>query len=125
MPAADNVTHTPNIPLPPEAGDVNAPRFDPNEDWLRRARPDEQKAAMWRWFATRYEEPGSPESAKPHDGEGRRVLDEGDSPFHADEVLHERFDRLVPREVVDDLVRGVQRSAGNGWARRGGDDFGG
>jgi hypothetical protein len=125
MPATDTVTDTPNVPLPPEAGDVNAPRFEPNEDWLRRAAPDQQKAAMWRWFATRYEEPAHPETSAPQDAQGRRVHDDDEGPFHADEVLHARFDELVPREVVDDLVQGVQQAAGNDWARRGVDEFGG
>ena len=34
MPATDTVTDSPLITLPPEAGDVNAPRFEPNEDWV-------------------------------------------------------------------------------------------
>jgi hypothetical protein len=125
MPATDLLTDSELIQLPPEAGDVNAPRFCPNDDWVRSASADEQKTAMWRWFATRYEDPNDPETAAPHDGRGRRVSDDDDGPFHADEVLHERFDRIVPEPVIAALVRRLQEHVGNDWARRGGDDFGG
>ncbi|WP_280153058.1 hypothetical protein [Piscinibacter sp. XHJ-5] len=125
MPATDLLTDGELIQLPPEAGDVNAPRFDPDDDWLRRASADEQKTAMWRWFATRYEDPNDPETAGPHDGQGRRAFAEDDGPFHADEVLHARFDRCVPAPVVDALVQRLQQQVGNDWARRGGDGFGG
>jgi len=125
MPATDLLTGGELIQLPPEAGDVDAPRFEPNDDWLRTAPPDAQQTAMWRWFATRYEDPNDPETAAPHDGQGRRVYSEGDGPFHADEVLHQRFDRCVPEGVIDTLVQRLRQQVGNDWARRGGDDFGG
>ena len=125
MPATDLLTDGRLIDLPPEAGDVNAPRFDPRDEWLRRAQPQAQKTAMWRWFATRYENPSDPESALPHDGDGRRVLAEGEGPFRAGEVLHERFRGTVPEHVIDELARRVEEEAGSLWARRGHDEFGG
>jgi hypothetical protein len=125
IPATDAVVDAPLDPLPPEAGDVNAPRFEPDDAWLRHAEPALQKAAMWRWFASHYESPEDPESAAPHDAEGRRVYAEGTGPFHADEVMHARFDAVVPRDVVDDLVRRVQQRGGNDWACRGMDKFSG
>lgn len=125
MPATDTLTDGQLIDLPPEAGDVNAPRFDPRDEWLRDAPPEAQKTAMWRWFATRYESPADPESALPHDGEGRRVIGEGEGPFQAGAVLHERFDRCVPAPVIDELVQRLEQQAGSEWARRGPDEFGG
>ena len=125
IPATDTITGAPLEPLPAEAGDVNAPRFEPDDGWLRGAGPVLQKAAMWRWFATHYEDPDNPETAAPHDAEGHRVYAEGDGPFHADEVLHERFDAVVARGVVDELVQRVRQRSGNDWARRGMDLFGG
>jgi len=125
MPATDTVIDAPLTPLPPEAGDVNAPRFEPNEAWLRGASPPEQKAAMWRWFATRYEDPADPEGATPRDAQGRPVYPDEGGPYHADEVLHGRFDRCVPPAVVEELVGRLQQHVGNDWARRADDKFGG
>ena len=70
MPATDKITgaalrRLPREELPLEAGDVNAPRFEPNDEWLRGASPQLQKIAMWRWFATRFEDPEDPETAAP------------------------------------------------------------
>lgn len=109
------------IDLPPEAGDQDQPRFEPQNPWLQAASAELQKAAMWRWFATRFE---SPITAVPHDANGEFLfLDRG--PFHADAVLHDRFDGLVPSDVVDDLVANVQAEAGNVWASKSLETFGG
>jgi len=121
MPATDTLIAGQLIELPPEAGDVNAPRFNPNDDWLRAASPDQQMTAMWRWFATRFEDP---ETAVPHDEQGGYVFMEG-GPWLADEVLHERFDAFVPEGVVETLVRRLQQEVGNEWARRPLDESGG
>lgn len=109
------------ISLPPEAGDVDAVRFEPVDAWLRQADAVLQKTAMWRWFATRYEDP---RTATPHDEGGEFLYLDG-GPFHADAVLHERFDRCVPRQVVDELVASVQQAVGNDWAPRPLDKSGG
>lgn len=114
MPATDTLTDGKLITLPPEAGDVNDPCFEPNEDWLRRAPPDQQKTAMWRWFASRFE---NPETAVPHDEQGGYVFTEG-GPWLADEVLHERFDAFVPEGVVQELVASLKEEVGNEWAKR-------
>jgi len=121
MTATDTLTDGKLINLPPEAGDVNAPRFEPDETWLRGASPDQQKTAMWRWFATRYEDP---DTAVPHDDDGGYVFTDG-GPFLADEVLHERFDGCVPPAVVEALVKSVQQQVGNEWALRRLDKSGG
>lgn len=125
MPATDTLIDGQLIELPPEAGDVNAPRFEPHDEWLRQAPPEAQKTAMWRWFATRYESPAEPESALPHDAEGRRVLDEDQGAFQAGAVLHERFDRCVPKPVIEELVQRMEQQVGVEWARRGPDEFSG
>lgn len=114
MPATDAVLDGQLISLPPESGDVNAPRFEPDDDWLRAAPRDQQMMAMWRWFATRYEDP---HTAVPHDEQGGYVFTEG-GPWLADEVLHERFDAFVPEAVVESLVQRVQQEVGNEWAKR-------
>jgi hypothetical protein len=114
MPATDELIEGRLIMLPPEAGDVNAPRFEPNDDWLRQAPPEHQKTAMWRWFATRFEDPAS---AVPHDDQGGYIFTEG-GPWLADEVLHERFDAFVPEGVVEELAQSLKQAVGNEWAKR-------
>jgi len=121
MTATDSLIDGKLITLPPEAGDVNAPRFEPNDAWLRGASPEQQKTAMWRWFATHYEDP---ETAVPHDEQGGYVFTDG-GPFLADGLLHERFDGCVPPAVVQELVQRVQEEVGNEWALRTLDKFGG
>ena len=115
MPATDELIEGKLLTLPPEAGDVNAPRFEPNDDWLRDAPPDLQKTAMWRWFATRYEDP---KAAVPHDDQGNYVFTEGRGPCFVDETLHERFDAFVPEGVVEELVQSLPQESGNEWAKK-------
>ncbi len=119
--ASDALTDGRLIELPPEAGDVNAPRFEPEDDWLRAAEPAEQKAAMWRWFATRYEElaPGgivetasAPVEAQ---ADGDRAPEPSDGPVSLEDTLRGRFAEAVPAAVLDDLVRGVRAQTANDW----------
>ena len=121
MTARDSITDGKLIYLPQEAGDVNKPRFDPDHAWLETAEPTLQKAAMWRWFSTHYEDP---ETATPHDEGGTYLFLDG-GPYLADKVIPERFEGLVPDNVIRDLVRSVQSEAGNEWAARQLDRFGG
>jgi hypothetical protein len=121
MTVADRITDGKIVPLPAEAGDVNAPRFEPNERWLRAAAPRQQKLAMWRWFATRY---ADPEDLVPPDDEGGYLFTDG-GPYLADQILRERFEGCAPPEVIEDLVREVQAEVGNEWALKRNDGFGG
>ena len=110
--ATDQLTDGKLIELPAEAGDITAPRFEPNEEWLQRAPALEQKTAVWRWFATRYEEL---EPSTPHDPQGNYFFGRKE-PVQLDQVLHERFDALVPQDRLDELVKDIQARAGNEWA---------
>jgi hypothetical protein len=121
MTVADRITDGKLVPLPAEAGDVNAPRFEPNTEWLRGAAPHLQKLAMWRWFATRYADPAG---LVPPDDEGGYQFAKG-GPCLADRILLERFEAQVPPEVIDDLVHQVQAEVGNEWAPKRADGFGG
>lgn len=121
MTASDDITDGKLIYLPPEAGDVYKPRFDPDPTWLQAAEPTLQKAAMWRWFSTHYEDP---ETTTPHDEQGNYLFLDG-GPYLADEVIPERFEGLVPDGVIRDLVRSIKSEAGNEWAPRHLDRFGG
>jgi len=120
-PTTDQLIDGELIHLPPEAGDVNEPRFNPNEEWMRNATPAEQKTAMWRWFATRYEDPIT---ATPHDDKGNYEYKDG-GPYFVDKLLHERFDAFVPAAVVEELAQRVRQKGGNEWGLKGMDKFGG
>ncbi len=121
MTVADRITDGKLVPLPPEAGDINAPRFEPNERWLRTASAPMQKRVMWQWFATRY---ADPEELMPHDPDGHYVFNDG-GPYLADRLLRERFEACVPADVIEDLTREIQAEVGNEWALRRTDGFGG
>ncbi len=112
MIATDELTDGQLIDLPPAAGDLTQPRFEPVDDWLRQASAVEQKTAMWRWFATRFEEM---ETTTPNDGDGNYLIGEK-KPVKADKVLAERFDGLVPAPVLQALVDAVKARVGNRWA---------
>lgn len=121
MPVPDRIAQGRTVVLPPMAGDVNAVRFEPNVEWLREAPREEQQTAMWRWFATRYDDP---KFATPHDDDGDYLYTDG-GPYLADRVLHEQFDGVVPEPVIDELVHDIQDEVGNEWALKTVDKFGG
>lgn len=98
--------------LPPEAGDTTQPRFEPDERWLQSASPELQKTAIWRWFATRYEEM---DGSTPKDADGQFFLGVKEPPVTVEAVLLERFGRLVPAELLGSLVRDVRARAGDAW----------
>ncbi|MDB5849986.1 MAG: hypothetical protein JWP29_3738 [Rhodoferax sp.] len=112
MIATDELTDGQLIDLPPAAGDVTQPRFEPVDDWLRSATEVEQKTAMWRWFATRYEEMNI---TTPHDDEGNYLIGEK-KPVKADQVLAERFGAVVPETVLQALINDLKDKVGNRWA---------
>jgi hypothetical protein len=114
--ATDELTGGKLIELPPEAGDTTQPRFEPAEEWLRNAEPAAQKTAMWRWFATRYEELNP---STPHDADGNYFFGTKGPPVLADEALRKRFGGVVSQEVLQELIADVQGKVGNQWAEIG------
>ena len=114
MIATDELTDGRLIDLPPEAGDVNQPRFEPDDGWLRGADAASQKTAMWRWFATRYEEL---ETSTPHDQDGHYFFGTKEPPVSAAKVLRARFGAIVPAQVLAELVSSVQTKSGDAWAK--------
>jgi hypothetical protein len=116
----DQLTDGQLIDLPPEAGDVYKPRFEPDNTWLAGASRVQQKTAMWRWLATNYEEP---DVATPHDADGYLFLDGG--PFFTSTLLKDRFEGLVPDEIISEMICSVQAEVGDEWAAKPLDRFGG
>ena len=114
MISTDKLTDGQLIDLPAEAGDPSAAQFEPDDGWLAAAEPALQKTAMWRWFATRFEEPAE---AVPHDDEGNYLWDEG-GPCRAGEVLRQRFGGRVPAAVLDEFIERVEAEGGAEWAPR-------
>jgi hypothetical protein len=102
------------LELPKEAGSIDAPRFEPDDGWLREADDGLKKAAIWRWFATHYEDP---RGAVPHDSEGHYLYDEGE-PVKADQALRERFGAVVPANVLQAVHDAICSEVGNDWVHR-------
>jgi len=104
-----------SVDLPPESGDINASRYEPDEQWLRQASAEFQKAALWRWFATHLEDP---RTAVPHDPDCREFLWGENEPVLADQALEDRFGTLVPSSVVKDVLAAIHSEVGNEWANK-------
>lgn len=107
--------------LPAESGDICAPRFEPDDTWLPTASPLLQRAAMWRWFATHYDDP---ELATPHDEQGHYLYLDG-GPYLADVELMRRFGEIVPQDVIRELLASLLEQVGNEWALKKLDKVGG
>lgn len=101
------------VDLPPEAGDAAASRFEPDENWLRQAPPELQQAVLWRWFASRFDDP---RDAVPHQENSGDFMWGDDEPVIADQVLSERFAALVPHAVIQAVVSAIRDEVGNEWA---------
>ncbi len=114
MIATDELTDGKLVDLPKEAGNIDSIRFEPNLDWLRNASPVEQKTAMWRWFASHFEELTI---AVPHDGEGNFLFADNRQ-VQADGAISGKFAGLVPEAVLSTFVADVVSKAGRAWTPR-------
>lgn len=102
------------VELPRAAGNVDEPRFEPDEQWLRDADDSLKKAAIWRWFATHFEDP---RDAVPNDGQGHFLYDDGE-PVKADRALAERFGDIVPADVLEAVQDAICSEVGNDWVHK-------
>lgn len=121
MIASDKLTDGRLIDLPAAAGDPASPRFEPHDDWLRDAPAPQQKAAMWRWFATHYDDPAD---SVPHDEAGNYLYTDG-GPYDAGHVLRGRFGSIVGADVLGDFIAAVETEGGSQWALKALDKAGG
>ena len=99
--------------LPPEAGNVDGPRFEPNDDWLRTAPRNLQIRAMRRWFLDRYEDP---QNETPYDSEDGGYVFVWGGPYDPNDVIQERFDHVVPFKVMRALIDELYVDVGDEWA---------
>ena len=101
------------LDLPPEAGNIDEPLFDPVDDWIRVAQEEFQIEAMRQWFYARYEDPAqqTPYSSE----EGGYIFVYG-GPYDPNDVIQERFSHVVPYEVMGKLIDELWQEVGNEWA---------
>jgi hypothetical protein len=100
--------------LPRAAGSIDEPRFEPDDQWLREADDGLKKAAIWRWFATHFDDP---RGAVPNDGAGHFLYDDGE-PVKADRALAERFGNVVPADVLQAVQDAICSEVGNDWVHK-------
>jgi hypothetical protein len=122
MTVPDRLWPTGPIDLPPEAGNIAASRFEPSESWLTHASPALQQAALWRWFASRFDEP---RYAVPHHEGSDDFMWGDDEPVQADQAVKERFASLVPPPVIQEFLAALRAEVGNEWAIKRVDKAGG
>jgi hypothetical protein len=101
------------LELPSEAGNVDDPLFNPDDDWIRGASEELQIEAMRRWFCARYENPAyeTPYSSD----EGGYIFMWG-GPYDPNDEIQERFSHVVPYEVMKKLIQELWIEVGDEWA---------
>ncbi|WP_338508487.1 hypothetical protein [Pseudomonas poae] len=99
--------------LPSAAGDPDAEKFEPNDDWLRNAPKELQIEAMRQWFYARYQDPAND---TPYNGrEGGYLFIHG-GPYDPDEEIQERFSDVVEFDVMEELISDLASEHGDQWA---------
>lgn len=102
------------IDLPDEARSKVPGPFDPCNFWLKTASNELTLEAMRQWFFARYEDPSS---STPHNGaDGGYIFIYG-GPFDPNDVIQERFGELVDYNLIEDLIKELQKMpGGHEWA---------
>lgn len=99
--------------LPSVAGDPDAVKFEPNDQWLKTAPRELQIEAMRQWFYARYQDPAND---TPYNGrEGGYLFIHG-GPYDPDEEIQERFSEVVEYEVMEELINDLVGEYGDQWA---------
>lgn len=99
--------------LPSEAGDVDDPKFDPNDNWLKTAERSLQIEAMRQWFYCRYMDPAHETPYDSSEG-GYQFIYGG--PYDPNEEIQERFSEIVPYDVMEELIHDLYLDVGHEWA---------
>jgi len=99
--------------LPPEAGEDTGSGFEPNDDWLKKAKPDLRHEAMRQWFVSRYWDPAN---ETPYNSEEGGYLYIHGGPYDATGEIGSRFGDMFPEDVVKAVVDDVESEGILEWA---------
>lgn len=98
--------------LPAEAVGLGRP-FEPDDEWLEHATPEQQVPAMIQWFRERYEDPAQ---ETPWDSElGEYVFVHG-GPYDPSDVIQDRFGEIVDYAVMAQAISALVAEVGHQWA---------
>jgi len=92
---------------------MDSPKFDPDDEWLKKAARPLQLEAMRQWFCSRYEDPAN---ETPYDsGEGGYQFIYG-GPYDPSDEIQARFSGIVPFDVMEELIHDLYMEVGLEWA---------
>jgi hypothetical protein len=101
--------------LPPEAYDqffdIDGP-FNPDNNWLKSASPEDQKIAVKTWFLNRYCDPAM---ETPYNHEDGYIYING-GPYDPAEEISNRFEGLIDEQLINEVVRELYLEGGDEWA---------
>lgn len=98
--------------LPEEAGEYSDLGFEPNDEWLKTATPEQQHELLLTWFHNNYQDPVI---ETPYTREIGYIYIHG-GPYHAEEELYSRFEGLVDEEVIREAIDDIQSDGVYDWA---------
>ncbi len=101
--------------LPPEAfpAESSGEPFDPENQWLRTADPEEQHTAIREWFCARY---CNPAEETPYNGrEGGYLFIHG-GPYDPADEIQDRFAGVVDDAVMQTVIDELHSEVGDEWA---------
>jgi hypothetical protein len=99
--------------LPDEAIGNTGSTLEIDDEWLQTATEDHQKQALKAWFLARYCDPA--QETPYMSSEGGYIYIHG-GPYDPDEVIQERFNGVVPHEIIESVVQEMYQQVGGDWA---------
>jgi len=90
-------------------------RHDPDDNWIKDASPEEQRECVTAWFHQNYEDPVHRLPLDNEDETGYAWIYGG--PYDAREEIQERFEGVVPDEVLEGAIENIEFE-GTWWVSR-------
>lgn len=87
--------------------------FKPDDNWLQTALRDQQAIAVREWFTHRFCDPA--DNTPYNEQEGCYQFIHG-GPHSPDKELYARFSRIVPDDVINEVVKELESEHGAEWA---------